>query len=299
MDILITGGTGFIGSVLAESLRARGDSLTILTRDPGHFEAENLRYINELSSIGKEERFDAFINLAGESLAAGRWSEARKAALVESRVGTTRALLALARRLDTPPSVVLSASAIGIYGHQGEDRLAENAIQEDGFSHRLCQAWESEALRFESLGCRVCQLRLGVVLAREGGAMEQMTRSFQFGVGSWVGSGRQWLSWIHRHDVIAAIEFLLEKSELSGPFNLTAPEPVTHRGFCQAVRLVRPVPLALPVPGFVLRLALGEMAEELLLNGQRVIPRRLQEAGFEFHYPSLREAMPDLLERGR
>lgn len=296
MNILITGGTGFIGSALAQQLLATGSRLTIYTRDPGHFDLDELHYVNDLEAIDVAEKFDAFINLAGESLASGRWNDARKATLVESRVGTTRALFDLAQRLETPPAVVLSASAVGIYGHQGDDLLAENAPQENGFSHRLCQAWEAEAQRFETLGCRVCLLRLGVVLAADGGALDEMTRSFQYGVGSWVGSGQQWLSWVHRDDVIAAIEFLLTTPDLCGAFNLTAPEPVTHKDFCDAVRIVKPVMLALPVPGFLLRLALGEMADELLLNGQRVIPRRLQEAGFEFRYPCLREAMSQLLQ---
>lgn len=297
MNILITGGTGFIGSALAQHLLDCGCRLTLYSRNPGHFDVENLHYVNDLAAVDATEQFDAFINLAGESLASGRWSDDRKATLVDSRVGTTRALVALAQRLDKPPGTVLSASAIGIYGHQGDDFLAENAVQEDGFAHRLCQAWEAEAQRFEALGCRVCLLRLGVVLASDGGALLEMTRSFRFGLGSWIGSGRQWLSWIHRDDVIAAVDLLLHNPEMNGAFNLTAPEPVTHRGFCDAVRIVRPVLLALPVPGFLLRLALGEMAEELLLNGQRVIPRRLQEAGFEFRFACLREAMPELLEQ--
>lgn len=296
MEILLTGGTGFIGSSLVERLRESGALLTVLTRNPGHFDGPDLQYVSDLGEIDGGRYFDAFINLAGESMAEGRWSEARKAQLVESRVGTTRALYALAQRLDRPPAVVLSASAIGIYGHQGDDRLAENAPQEDGFAHRLCLAWEAEADRFTALGCRVCCLRLGVVFAPTGGAMEQMLQSFRFGIGTWVGSGKQWLSWVHRDDVLSAIEFLLQRDDLAGPFNLTAPEPVTHREFCHEVRVRRPVPLALPVPGFILRLALGEMAAELLLNGQRVVPRRLQEAGFDFRYPSLREAVPQLIQ---
>jgi uncharacterized protein (TIGR01777 family) len=279
---------------LIERLCQQGASICVYTRDPSHFDTDSIRYLHKLEDIPGDARFDAFINLAGESLASGRWSRARKDELIESRIGTTRALVALARRLQHKPRVVLSASAIGIYGHQGDERLAEDAPQEDGFSHSLCRAWESEARGFESLGIRLCILRLGVVLAREGGAMAQLRRSVAFGVGTWLGSGRQWLSWVHREDVVAAVEFLLESEYCSGVYNITAPEPVTNRGLCDELSLRQQVFFKLPVPGFLLRAALGEMASELLLQGQRVVPRRLQEAGFEFRYETLREALPSL-----
>ena len=302
MNILLTGGTGFIGGVLVERLVQRGDFVAIYTRDRSHFSSENIKYINSLDEISEEEYFECFINLAGESMAQGRWSDERKVVLVESRVGTTRDLLALAQRLGRPPAVVLSASAIGYYGHHGDEFLSEDAPPRDGFSHRLCQAWESEARRFEKLGCRVCRLRLGVVLGpilpgQGGGALAELTKTYRFGIGTWLGSGRQWLSWVHRDDVLAAMEFLLENGELSGAFNLTAPEPVTNKGFCMALRHHLRAVACLPVPAPVLRLAVGEMADELLLKGQRVVPRRLQEAGFEFRYNSLAEALPGLLAR--
>jgi len=297
MKILITGGTGFIGGALIDKLVLRGDQAVVYTRDPSHFDTGAVTYINSLDAIADTDDIDVFINLAGESMAGGRWDDARKAILVESRVDTTRALLALARRLRRPPRLLVSASAIGYYGHQGDDRLAESAPAVQGFSHRLCQAWEAEAWRFEDLGVRVCILRLGVVLAAEGGAMEELRKSVQFGVATWLGNGRQWLSWVHRDDVISAIDYLLDRDDLDGVFNLTAPEPVTNRGFCDELRQHLKAWIALPVPGFLLQLALGEMAQELLLHGQRVIPRRLQEAGFEFRYNTLAEALPSLLAR--
>ena len=297
MNILLTGGTGFIGGELTRQLLAGGHRVCILTRSRDHFDAENISYINSLDSIPAEENFECFINLAGENMAAGRWNEARKTELLESRVATTRALFELASRLDAPPRVLLSASAIGYYGHQGDERLAESAPAVEGFSQRLCQAWEDEAQRFESLGTRVCLLRLGVVLGSGGGAFLELTRSARLGVGSWLGSGRQWLSWVHREDVIAAILFLLENDACKGAYNLTAPEPVTNRGFCDELAVHKRALLKLPLPSVVARLALGEMAEELLLNGQRVIPRRLQEAGFQFRYNTLGEALPELLEK--
>jgi uncharacterized protein (TIGR01777 family) len=290
----MAGGTGFIGGALVQRLCQRGASVTVYTRNPSHFDTDSIHYLHNLEDIPADTRFDAIINLAGESLAAGRWSEERKAVLMESRVGTTRALVELARRLEHKPAVVLNASAIGIYGHQGDERLAEDAPQEAGFAHSLCQAWESEAQQFADLGIRLCILRLGVVLASEGGAMEQLRRSVAFGIGTWMGTGRQWLSWVHRDDVMAAMEYLLDNEGCSGAYNITAPEPVTNRGLCDELSLRQKVFLKLPVPGFILRLALGEMAQELLLNGQRVVPRRLQEEGFEFRYASLREALPCL-----
>ncbi len=295
MNILLTGGTGFIGGALIEMLTGRGDTVVVYTRSSAHFDRENIKYINSLDDITSNETFECFINLAGESMAQGRWTDERKAELVASRVETTRALVELARRLERPPQVVLSTSAIGYYGHQGDEQLAENAPPEDGFAQRLCQALEDEAAAFAELGARLCILRLGVVLAEQGGAMEELRKSVQFGVATWLGSGKQWLSWVHRDDVIRAMEFLLDGEDLSGAFNLTAPEPATNREFTEAMRAELDAWLSLPVPGMVMRIVLGEMAAELLLKGQRVIPRRLQEAGFEFRYNTLAEALPKLL----
>jgi uncharacterized protein (TIGR01777 family) len=294
MHILVTGGTGFIGGALIERLLQRGDSVLVYSRGTSHLERDNIRYINDLSYIRDVDYFECFINLAGENMAQGRWSEARKATLVASRVDTTRALLELAERLRHPPRVLLSASAIGFYGHQGDQCLSEDAQPEPGFSHRLCQAWEDEARRFEALGTRVCVLRLGVVLAAKGGAMEELSKSSRFGIGCWLGDGRQWLSWVHRNDVIRAMEFLLDDPSCKEAYNLTAPEPVTNRQFGQQLSQYLPVLMHLPVPSLVLRLLLGEMAGELLLKGQRVLPLRLQEAGFLFAYNTLGEALKEL-----
>ena len=295
MHLLITGGTGFIGGALLQQLLAVGHSAVIYTRQQGHIDTGQLRYVGSLEAIAADETFDAFINLAGESIAGGRWTAQRKRELVDSRVETTRALYELGCRLQHPPQILLSASAIGYYGPQEDERLGESAATHDSFSHRLCLAWEAEARRFESLGTRVCVLRFGVVLAPQGGAMEQLRKSVMFGVGTWMGNGRQWLSWVHRDDVIAGMLFLLEHRKLRGEFNFTAPEPVTNRGFCDELRAHRFSLIALPVPGFVMRLAMGELADELLLTGQRVVPQRLLEAGFEFRYRTLAEALPTLL----
>jgi hypothetical protein len=295
MNILLTGGTGFIGTVLVQRLLARGDTVTVYTRDASHDDGAGLRYVTSLDDIAADSNFGAFINLAGESIAEGRWTPARKQVLVASRVDTTERLLALARRMERPPETVLSASAIGYYGCQDDTPLAEDAATEDCFSHRLCVAWEAAAGQFESLGCRVCLMRLGVVLGRDGGAFSQLQQSVQFGVATWLGSGDQWLSWVHRDDAISAMIFLLEQPELHGPFNVTAPGAVTNRGFSAALAKRRRAFIGLPVPGFVMRTIFGEMAEELLLNGQRAVPARLEAAGFHFEYATLDQALPALL----
>lgn len=295
MKILMTGGTGFIGGALTRRLARQGHSVLVLTRRTSHFDSKNISYINSLHEIPESDHCECFINLAGENMARKRWNDERKAALVESRVGTTRALFGLAGRLDSPPSVLLSASAVGYYGHQGDERLGEDARPVDGFSHRLCQTWEDEARRFEELGSRVCLMRFGVVLDREGGAFSELAGSARFGIGSWLGDGAQWLSWVHREDVLAAIDYLLAGENLSGAYNLSAPEPVTNRGFCDELARHGRGFVKLPVPAVALRLALGEMAEELLLHGQRAVPRRLLASGFRFRYDTLAEALPDLL----
>ena len=168
-----------------------------------------------------------------------------------------------------------------------------------GFSQQLCQRWEAEALRAEALGTRVCLLRFGVVLDRDGGAMEQMAQPFRFGIANWLGSGQQWLSWVHRKDAVAAMDFLLARTDLAGPFNITAPEPVTSRGFCAAMKRRRRTLLTAPVPAPVMRLLVGEMAQELLLQGQRVLPLRLQAEGFRFSFPTLDDALGAIMARQR
>jgi uncharacterized protein (TIGR01777 family) len=296
MNLLMTGGTGLIGTALQARLLTAGYRVTILTRNTTLQDTDSLRFINHLDQITTDEQFEVFINLAGESMAQGRWSDKRKRQLLESRVHTTGALAELAQRLTTKPAVVLSASAIGIYGHQQDQLLVEQAPCQDGFSHRLCRDWEAAAQALEALGTRVCILRFGVVLAQEGGALAELMRSFQFGVAAWLGRGEQWLSWVHLDDVLSSIEFLLANKQCEGAYNITAPEPVRNRAFTEAIRRHKFALVALPVPGFVMRIALGEMAEELLLNGQRVIPQRLQEGGFEFQYPNLDQALTNLLK---
>lgn len=290
MRILITGGTGFIGSALVDALCRRGDKVLILSRSvqqprPG---VSFLRSLDELSS---DIQIDAIVNLAGASLAARRWSEAYKREIVASRIDTSAAILALIKRMERPPAVLLSASAIGYYGHHGDELLDESASSTPGFAQQLCAQWEQMACRVKDSGVRICLLRLGVVLDDGGGALKQMAMSFRFGVASWLGSGRQWLSWVHRQDAVRAIVFLLDQPGMHGAVNITAPEPVTSKGFAMAMKAYHRILISAGVPAFIMRLMVGEMAQELLLNGQRVVPRKLLEAGFSFRYPEIDVAL--------
>jgi uncharacterized protein (TIGR01777 family) len=295
MHILLTGGTGFIGTALTQALVARGAEVIVLSRAAhsrrAHTDSPRCRYVQSVDEISTREELDAVINLAGASLAARRWNAAYKREIVASRQDVTGQLLSLFGRLDRPPRVLLSASAVGYYGHHGDEFLTETSSVTPGFAQTLCSDWESLALQAQPLGVRVCVVRLGVVLDSGGGALQEMAQSFRFGVASWLGRGRQWLSWVHRQDVVRAMLFLLERDDLRGPFNITSPTPVTSRGFAAALRAHHRTFISAGVPAPVMRLLVGEMAQELLLNGQRVLPQRLQAAGFEFTYADIDSAL--------
>lgn len=290
MRILMTGGTGFIGSALTAALLARGDELIILSRQPQDARP-GYRFVCSLDEISNTQELDAIINLAGAPLASRRWNAAYKREIIASRLDTTGRVLDLIRRLSCPPHVLLSASAIGYYGHHGDERLTESSAVTPGFAQQLCADWEGLASQAQQAGVRVCLLRLGVVLDHGGGALGQMAQSFRFGVGTWLGSGRQWLSWVHRQDVIRAIEFLLVREDLHGPFNITSPAPVTGRDFATVLQAHHRTFMRAGVPAPLMRLLLGEVADELLLNGQRVLPERLRASGFAFDYPDLVSAL--------
>ncbi len=293
MHILLTGGTGFIGEALVPSLLNQGHELTILSRSH-HSDTEGCRYIRTLDALADDERIDAVINLAGASLAGARWTASYKREIVDSRLETTRQLVDCMQRLQVPPGVLLNASAIGYYGH-GDHPVTEADDAGEGFSADLCRRWEASASHAEALGTRVCLCRFGVVLDAGGGAFEELFRPFRFGLANWIGNGEQWLSWVHRSDVVAALTFLLEDGSLSGAFNVTAPQPVTARGMCDAIKQHRKTLLTAPVPATVMRVMLGEMADELLINGQKVLPQRLTNSGFTFSYPHIDDALRAIL----
>lgn len=297
MQLLVTGGTGFIGGELCRRLLCSGHRLTVLSRNPDRVAQRcgaEVKAIGHLEDIRSDGTFDAVINLAGEPIVDKRWSEARKRELRASRIALTRSLVSFLGRCDKPAPVLISASAIGYYGDQGDRPLDEEADAVNDFAHQLCRDWEREALNAEAFGTRVCMLRIGLVLGRGGGFLQKMAPLFRLGLGGPLGSGEQWMSWIHREDLLSIIDFLVTTEVLSGVFNGTAPHPVTNNQFSQA--LAREYGRSAPcrVPAFMLRAVMGEMSS-LLLGGQRVLPKRLEKAGFDFKFPTLEDALRDVI----
>ena len=308
MRIVITGGTGLLGHALADALVASDNEVVLLSRSgtpapPAGQVWTHARGARTLRWSGTDDTrgwaqvvdgCDAVVHLAGESIASGRWTEARKARLRESRVFTTRALVAAIAEAATPPRALLSGSAVGYYGPRGDTKLVEASSPGDDFLARLCVEWEGEAARAEAAGTRVCLLRTGVVLSRRDGALAKMLLPFRLFAGGPVGDGSQYLSWIHLEDWVALARWLLAGTE-GGPFNLTAPEPVTNAAFARAAAGALSRPSWLPVPGFALRALMGEMADALLLGGQRVVPQRALADDFAFAFPTIDLALADLV----
>ncbi|WP_097461723.1 TIGR01777 family oxidoreductase [Mangrovitalea sediminis] len=295
--VLITGATGFIGQPLCRQLLSLGRRITVFSRQSPLAVRKlcgPVNAIDDLEKIPEVSPIDAVINLAGEGIAAKRWSTARKRQLFDSRVDVTRRLVTVLGRLKNAPSVLVSGSAVGYYGDQGDTIVTENTIPTDEFTHQLCNAWESAARAAESFGTRVCLSRTGLVVGRGGGFVGQMLPLFRLGLGGRLGDGHQYMPWVHREDVVRAIIWLLETETATGPWNVVSPQPVTNAEFTRTLAACLHRPAILPAPAIVLKLILGEMSR-LLLTGQRTLPNRLQEAGFEFHFSHLREALEDLL----
>ena len=292
MHILMTGGTGLIGAATVTALKEKGATVTVLTRRPPEDEPR-VEYITSLSQC--EGPVDAVINLAGAGLADRRWTRAYKREILESRVGLTRRLVDWMRAQSKPPERLISASAIGYYGASEDGIFSEEAPSGAGFSAELCRQWEDEAVCAQDLGTAVTRLRLGVVFSSRGGALGKMTQANQLGVESWLGTGGQWLSWVHVTDVVRAIQFVLHHDMPASVYNLVAPEAATHRTFAREVARHKGSMLRLGVPAFAVRWLAGEMADELLLQGQRVVPARLLDDGFEFQYPTLDAALQALM----
>jgi uncharacterized protein (TIGR01777 family) len=297
MRIAVTGATGLIGSALSERLHKQGNEILAITRrenlaspftvvhwDPerGDFDARPL------------EGIDAAVHLAGETIAE-RWTRKKKDRIRASRVEGTRLLVEGLKTLSKRPSVLVSASAIGFYGSRDDEELEESSRPGTGFLPETCQAWEAEAARAGELGVRVVSLRGGIALSTKGGALAKMLLPFKLCAGGPVGSGRQWMSWIHIDDVVGGYHFALHRSELSGVANLTAPHPVRNAEFTKALGRALGRPAIAPAPGFALKLIFGEMAQDLLLDGQKVLPRRLESAGYKFQYPHLEDALRDVV----
>jgi uncharacterized protein len=297
MRVVVAGGTGFIGKRLCARLLERGDAVTVLTRSPSSRPSAlpssvDLQAWNPGGTPpALPEGTQAIVNLAGESIASGRWTTQRKARIRESRIHTTHALVESMKAASARPSVLVNASAVGYYGPRGNEPLAEHAARGRGFLSEVVSEWEQQARAAEALGVRVVLLRFGVVLGRDGGALPQMTMPFRLFAGGPVASGDQWMSWIHVEDVAGMIIWAIESSNVSGSINAVAPEPLTNADMSKEIGHALGRPSWLPAPAVALKLVLGEMAEELLINGQRVVPARAQELGYKFKYPTARQAL--------
>jgi uncharacterized protein (TIGR01777 family) len=298
MKVFMTGGTGFVGTYLSRELLKEGHSVTILTRRTQPPPApEGISFLTgDPTQTGPwmeaVPEHDWIINLAGASIFT-RWSEAHKKEIFESRVFTTRNLVTALATGDRR-QLFCSTSAIGYYGPRGEEDLTEDSSQDDGFLGELARNWETAALQAQDLGIRVVITRFGIVLGRDGGALGQMVPTFKKFLGGTLGSGMQWFSWIHQQDHARAYLFIQEHPEISGPVNFTAPNPVRNRDLTKALGQILHRPTFMSPPEFMLRLLLGEFAETLL-TGQKVFPKRLREAGFEFNFPTIEAALKNLL----
>jgi len=300
MKIVITGATGMIGSLLVERLATRFDTaLVLLSRKPAQeFPVANRQWLAwQPGASGEWQRAidgaDAVINLAGEPIAGKRWSPRQKLILRSSRIEATQSLVEAIGKSKVKPKTLISASAVGYYGPHGDERLNEDSKPGDDFLSRLCVDWESEAKKAESFGVRVSVLRTGIVLAKGAGALQKMVPPFKLFAGGPLGSGLQWMPWIHLDDEVGLIEFLLDRADARGPFNGTAPNPVTMAEFSQALGRALNRPSWASVPPSVLALMLGEMAD-MLLTGQRAIPDAALKLGYQFKYPHLADALSAL-----
>lgn len=291
MRIVIAGGSGFLGEPLVRRLIARGDDVAVLSRNPAKVQAgRGVQWDGRTQGPWSQEvaSADVVINLAGENVGEGRWTDARKRQLVASRLDATGAIVEALRSAPPRPQTrtLINASAVGYYGLRGDEELDEHGTRGPGFLAELVEKWEAAAREAESLA-RLVIIRFGVALAADGGALKKMLLPFKLGAGGPVGSGQQWMSWIDRDDAVRFVEWAIHNPEVRGVYNATAPEPVRNRDFTRALGRALHRPAFMPVPAFVLKAAFGEMAEEVLLGGQRAVPRRAEREGFVFEIPTL------------
>lgn len=292
MKVLITGSTGLLGIALQNFFSEKGYELLLASRS----EPKNENHIQWSVEGGfaepeKLENIDAVVHLAGESVNGLRWTEEKKKAIRDSRVLGTRSLVKDLSQLTNRPKVLVAASAIGFYGERGDEELTESSTAGDTFLAEVAREWESEARRAEDAGIRTVLLRTGIVLSKDGGALGTMLVPFKLGVGGVIGSGKQWMSWISMDDHVAAINFVIENENIRGAVNAVSPHPVTNEEFTKTMGDVLYRPTFIPLPEFVVSMALGEMGDALLLSSTRVVPKRLEDAGFQFQYPQLKSAL--------
>ena len=298
---MVTGATGFVGKELVKKLNEKGHEIVVLTRNP-----ETARFhlpIHCDIHFWNPERYgiapstlkgvDAVINLAGEGIADGRWSPERKRKLIQSRVLSVRRLIDAMTYMNHKPKVFVSASAIGFYGDRGEELLDETSSKGKGFLSEVCQSWENETIKAKDLGIRTVACRIGMVLGHDGGALDKMLPPFKLGVGGKLGSGSQWMSWIHINDLIGMMIHAIENPSIDGIYNAVSPKSVRNSEFTKILGQVLKRPTLFPVPKFILKIVLGELSE-LLLGSQRMSAKKISEAGFEFKYPQIKEALREV-----
>lgn len=300
MKVFITGGSGFVGSNLTRFLVDRGFAVTIMARNPDKgpvlpasvkkIAADSTKPGDWQNEIGN---FDVLINLAGISVF-HRWDDSYKKMLRDSRVLTTRNLVHAIPTGLSKPMTLISASGAGYYGLRQDEELDETSPEGDDFLAKLAYDWEEEAIKAETKGVRVARIRIGIVLGHDGGALHQMTLPFRFFVGGQIGDGKQWISWVHINDICRATHFLIEKKQIKGPVNFTAPKPVRNVELSRTIARIMRRPAFVPAPAFIIKAALGEFSS-YVLNGQRVIPKTLLENGFKFSFPNIDDALENLL----
>ncbi|NMH69213.1 TIGR01777 family protein [Bacillus sp. RO3] len=299
MKIAITGGTGFVGQALTAELIEHHHEVLILTRNPDkHEDRQGVRYVKWLSDGAKPEEelegISVFVNLAGESINSGRWTDDRKKRIINSRIHSTQEVINIMKALNQKPKCLINASAIGYYPSSKTNTYTEASTETaDDFLGETVQVWEKEAEKANQLGIRVAYSRFGIILGKEDGALPRIALPYKMFAGGTVGSGDQWMSWVHVKDIARAIHFIAETDSISGPVNVTAPSPVTMKEFGKTLGAVLGRPHWIPVPSFALKVAMGEMSV-LVLEGQKVLPSVLSEQGFSFEYPELKSALIDL-----
>jgi len=295
MRIVIAGASGLVGSALVPLLKAEGAEVTRLVRSAAS--AGEIEWRPDRGSIDAPalEGFNAVINLAGDGIANGRWTEEKKRRILDSRVNGTRLLSETMAKLSRKPKTFINASAVGFYGSRGDELVDENSGPGEGFLASVCRQWESATALAEQVGIRVVKIRLGVILTKNGGIMGSMLRPFKLGLGGKVGSGKQIISWVAMDDVVAAINFILHNESLRGPINVVAPRPVTNEEFTKTLGRVLSRPTFMAMPAFAARLAFGEMADAMMLSSTRVAPKVLNGAGFRFQFPELEGAVRAVL----
>ena len=294
--VLVTGGSGFIGRNLCNKVASLCEQLIVLSRNPAKSAPvlpKSVQLISELKQL--KQPVDILVNLAGEPIADRRWSQKRKAKITQSRIQTTQKLYEYFKQSAKPPSIVISGSAIGYYGGglANNQPVTEEGAVQPNFSSQLCAHWENTAGQFNDLGARVCYLRTGIVLGEQG-ALSKLLPAFKLGLGGPIATGRQWMPWIHIDDMVEIILYAIQQ-EITGPINCTAPNPVTNKEFTKTLGRVLKRPAIAPMPENIVKILFGQMGDELMIQGQPVIPQKLQQQGFQFKYDDLHSALFQLL----